>query len=361
MGDVIEFSNCKLEGTQSVIVGRVMIHTSASVLINEAVVVKIGKYSFNVLVKEEVRDIVHLDSDENEGNSDENSRNKDENPWRKNDVGESDSIETESRDEEQDENMEYDDVDQMAKAIGNNVGKDEAENAEDQQSGFQNSRELNVEKLDYVSSKGGGSLAKTYVQDFLDTVAAGFDDKSRDKFKHGVRKKGEEVGPSLVGQNKWDKNGSEAPIGEGQVCELGGLVNNYQTEEDEHIKDNDQRKHNDFINTISQVTNNIEEGEIRSESPSHEYNENRKSDHDPNTINNQNQEMGDYAYRSGEVLGSKYNCGKKCKVSSRGNLGCDCYNFDRGASDGGKERVRGTTRKRFQLARRNKSSSGGSG
>nr|GEW35018.1 transposon TX1 [Tanacetum cinerariifolium] len=59
-GNVIEFSNCKLEGNQTCITGRVLIHTGATELIREKLQVKLKGKTFRVSVIE-VSDVVEGD------------------------------------------------------------------------------------------------------------------------------------------------------------------------------------------------------------------------------------------------------------------------------------------------------------
>ncbi|PWA87808.1 hypothetical protein CTI12_AA126710 [Artemisia annua] len=64
-GIIVETKNCRLEGNQNVIYGKVLIHTTAKDLINESLSIKcIGK-SFKIKVIEEVRDISYVDIEEN--------------------------------------------------------------------------------------------------------------------------------------------------------------------------------------------------------------------------------------------------------------------------------------------------------
>ena len=60
-GNVIALSNCKLEGNQACITGRVLIHTGAMELIREKLQMKLKGKTFSVFVIEEVGDVVEGD------------------------------------------------------------------------------------------------------------------------------------------------------------------------------------------------------------------------------------------------------------------------------------------------------------
>ncbi|GKC68654.1 transposon TX1, partial [Tanacetum coccineum] len=60
-GEVMNLANCSLNGSQSVITGRVLVHTSEMTLIDEVLLIRIGINRCKVIVKEEVSDIVQFE------------------------------------------------------------------------------------------------------------------------------------------------------------------------------------------------------------------------------------------------------------------------------------------------------------
>ncbi|PWA51457.1 hypothetical protein CTI12_AA417390 [Artemisia annua] len=63
-GIIVETENCRLNGNQNVIVGRVHIHTIAKDLINESLNLQFRGKTFKVKVIEEIRDITSVDTEE---------------------------------------------------------------------------------------------------------------------------------------------------------------------------------------------------------------------------------------------------------------------------------------------------------
>ncbi|GKE72916.1 transposon TX1, partial [Tanacetum coccineum] len=62
-GNVIDTSNCCLSGNQTCIIGRVLIHTGATELINEKLQVKLKGKMFKLSVIEEIENVVEADID----------------------------------------------------------------------------------------------------------------------------------------------------------------------------------------------------------------------------------------------------------------------------------------------------------
>ncbi|PWA37518.1 hypothetical protein CTI12_AA589850 [Artemisia annua] len=117
-GTVKDSKNCNLYGSQSVIAGRVLIHTCEPALIEETLFIRIGRNRIKIFVREDLKDIIEFEIN--------------------------DAAEKEKEDKNNIHTAEYD---------GCFARGDNKKDMEDQESGTHAPREMNVQTVEVESSK----------------------------------------------------------------------------------------------------------------------------------------------------------------------------------------------------------------
>ena len=108
-GTIMGMHNCRLDGNQNLLCGKVHIHTVSKVLIDDVLNIKVKGKEFNVIVVEEARDVTELDIEEVNGtNHHDEEHNESVQGRAVNDVVMSEAEDSDSGDESNDEEDESD-------------------------------------------------------------------------------------------------------------------------------------------------------------------------------------------------------------------------------------------------------------